>query len=108
MKNLVKNLEWIQSSNEDLDEPKFIAATSIPKTSYVVYGDCESWTAYMLHDLSLSEECQYIFGDTAFVSQNEAKAACQEHFAEIILAGLSPEAVAALESISSPNQTFNT
>jgi hypothetical protein len=99
MKNLVKPLEWKRVAKNDTHEAPiydFGCYFFIVKHDDKMY--CTAIDNYN-NGLWIGRTCDTL---------EEAKAACQEYYAKMILAGLSPEAVAALESISSPNQTFNT
>ena len=112
MNNPVKELEWFDGSNEDQEGPEaraygvfsfFIAMDETPQSdgtkrkSY--YGELFSerkgycyraeWSTFRLSSIE------------------QAKAACQAYYEEIILAALTDEAIAALEQIVK-TQTPNT
>ena len=105
MKNLVKKLEWFDGSNEDQEGPEaraygvfsfFITHDETPqsdgtkKTSY--YGEL------------FSERKGYYYraewGTFPFSSIEDAKAACQAYYEEVILSALTDEALSELKKIA--------
>ena len=86
MKNLAKPLEWEESAHENTE----LAYVHDFSAMYLVSVDMDSGIAY------LQIEDNIVWKSTGFKTLDDAKAACQQHYAAMVWKNLSPRAKVAV------------